>query len=164
VLEDFSSGEFSGKGRALRMLGRFPFRTLHRGLALPPHRLVPMPRLSPTMETGTLVRWAVKEGEEVDDMQIAFEVQTDTLTDDPEDSSKILQIEVHEVGFIAKILLQESEIARPDEAIAILCEEAADVGSFSDYPRDPRPEVEPGTFAWQAYLKSGESARACSNS
>ena len=31
---------------------------------LPPHKLMPMPRLSPTMTTGTLLRWHIEEGAE----------------------------------------------------------------------------------------------------
>lgn len=98
----------------------------------------------------------------MDDMNVAFEVRTDTLTDDPEDGAKILQIELHEVGYVAKLLLREGDTARPDECIAVLCDRKADVELFADFPMDVRTTVESGTFAWQAYLKAGETARSCS--
>ena len=108
------------------------------------------------------MRWEVGVGDEVNDMKVAFEVRTATLTDDPEDGQKVLQIEVHEVGYIAKVICLEGEEAKPDEAIAILVEDASDIEHFADYPLAPRAQVEPATFAWQAYLKAGETARSCS--
>ena len=33
--------------------------------SLPPHKLMPMPRLSPSMRTGKLEQWLVVEGDEV---------------------------------------------------------------------------------------------------
>merc|ERR1712086_401032 len=129
--------------------------------SLPRHRFVPMPRLSPSMVTGTLTRWVLNVGDEIDDMQVAFEVQTAELTDDPADGVAVLQIEAHEYGYLAKTLLAEGETAAPDEAIAIICDKHEFIPLFADYPVKPRPIVEPATFAWQAYLKSG-SARTCS--
>lgn len=35
--------------------------------ALPSHTIVPMPALSPTMETGSIAKWILKEGEWAND-------------------------------------------------------------------------------------------------
>ena len=88
------------------------------------------------------------------------------LTDDPEDGSPILEIESHEEGYLARILLNEGEDAAPDEAIAVIVEHAEDVSRVAEAfdASAPRPLVEAGTFAWQAYLGAGEVGRACSNS
>lgn len=139
---------------------RFAARAL---ATLPPYRLMPMPRLSPSMTLGTLQRWAIAEGDEIDDMESACEVWLDTLTDDPEDGDFVLEIEVHEVGYCARLLLQPGQTAAPDEAIAVIVEEREHVAAFASFATDLRPVVEPGTFAWQAYLKSGQE-RSCSNS
>ena len=40
-----------------------PVATTRRRLALPPHNVVSVPALSPTMETGTIARWHVAEGD-----------------------------------------------------------------------------------------------------
>jgi pyruvate/2-oxoglutarate dehydrogenase complex dihydrolipoamide acyltransferase (E2) component len=116
------------------------------------------------MTTGILHRWQVHEGSELDDMEVAFEVQAKDLTDDPEESDDVtLAIELHEEGYIAKLLLKQGDAAAPDEAIAVVVNDVADVARFRDYPTKTRPLVEPGTFAWQAYLAS-EPSRQCSNS
>ena len=75
-------------------------------------------------------------------------------------------------GFLARILLKEGESAAPDVAIAVICESEEDVQACRDavdlvkpsLVGDDSPVVEAGTFAWQAYLAAGHSARACSNS
>ena len=39
-----------------------------------------MPKLSPTMEKGTLVKWHKKEGDHVESGDLLFEVATDKAT------------------------------------------------------------------------------------
>ena len=117
------------------------------------------------MERGEVVKWRVGVGDPIDDMEVTCEVRTAELTDDPADGEKILEIEAHEDGFLAAILVAEGDMAAPDEAIAVICESSSDVDAFADISRDlARLHVEPATFAWQAYLKAGQTARACSNS
>ena len=66
------------------------------------------------------------------------QVATTELTEDPEDNGEdgviILEIESHEEGYLAKILLQEGETAECDTAIAVVCENDADVAAFADFP------------------------------
>ena len=63
---------------------------------------------------------------------------TTELTEDPEDNGEegviILEIESHEEGYLAKILLPEGETAECDVAIAVVCENDADVAAFADFP------------------------------
>ena len=115
------------------------------------------------MQQGT-VRWLLDIGDPLNDMNVACEVQTAELTDDPEDGAFILEIEAHEEGYLAAMLVPSGGSAAPDEAIAVICEELQDVGAFKDYPTTPKQHVEPATFAWQAYLKSGQDVKSCSNS
>lgn len=128
---------------------------------LPPHRLMPMPRLSPSMRTGRIERWAVGEGDELDDTEVVVEVHTAELTDDPDDGAFVLEVEAHEAGYVARLLLQAGESAEPDEAIAVIVDHARDVEAFRDFPTAPRLRCAPATFAWQAYLKGGQSERSC---
>jgi hypothetical protein len=97
------------------------------------------------------------------------------LTDDPDDEiggAPVLEIESHEEGFLARILLAEGEDAAPDEAIAVIVEREEHVAPIRDAFDAARAAaagrpillVEAGTFAWQAYLASGYSARQCGNS
>ena len=125
---------------------------------------MPMPRLSPSMRTGVLHRWLISVGDELDSMEVACEVETRELTDDADDGSKVLQIEAHEDGFLAAVLVAEGSTAKPDEAIAVIVDSIEDIEAFREYPlTQTLPIVEPATFAWQAYLKDADSQQ-CSNS
>lgn len=121
------------------------------------------------MTSGTLLRWHVPEGAALpeDGADVLCSVRPVGLTDDPDDGNPVLEVESHEVGFLARILLPEGEDAEPDVAIAIICESEADVAALQQaYTRRDQQAlmVEPATFAWQAYLAAGEVGRSCGNS
>jgi len=137
-------------------LQRLARRTLS---SLPPHKLMPMPRLSPSMRTGTLEQWLVSPGDEIVSQDLVCDISTAELTEDPDDGTLTLHIESHEDGFLAKILLGDGESAEPDVPIAIVCENRADVDAFRDYT--PAGLCEPATFAWQGFLKDPAAVREC---
>ncbi|MBZ0119194.1 MAG: pyruvate dehydrogenase complex dihydrolipoamide acetyltransferase, partial [Sandaracinaceae bacterium] len=43
-------------------------------------KIVGLPKLSPTMEEGTLARWAKKEGDSIELDELVAEVETDKAT------------------------------------------------------------------------------------
>ena len=43
-------------------------------------KIIGLPKLSPTMEEGTLVRWVKQEGEAIDVDDLVAEVETDKAT------------------------------------------------------------------------------------
>ncbi|VAV88084.1 hypothetical protein MNBD_ALPHA08-631, partial [hydrothermal vent metagenome] len=55
-----------------------------------------MPALSPTMETGKLAKWLVKEGDEVTSGDLLCEIETDKAT---------MEVEAVDEGVIGKILV-----------------------------------------------------------
>ena len=57
-----------------------------------------MPALSPTMEEGTLAKWMVKEGDNVQSGDIMAEIETDKAT---------MEFEAVDEGIIGKILISE---------------------------------------------------------
>ncbi len=65
---------------------------------LPPHSLVPLPALSPTMELGTIVSWQKKEGDQLSEGDLLCEIETDKAT---------MGFETPEEGFLAKIVVGE---------------------------------------------------------
>ena len=74
-----------------------------------------MPALSPTMETGTLVKWHVKEGDAVRSGDVIAEIETDKAT---------MEVEAVDEGTIGKILVPEgSEQVPVNKPIALLLEE-----------------------------------------
>ena len=146
------------------LVGRLFTRALATATTgLPRHKLLPMPRLSPSMTQGTLLKWNISEGSELPEngSEVLFEVRCEGLLEDEPDLAHVMLIEAHEEGYLAKCLLQPGMSAEPDQPIAIVVENAADVAAFADMTPSERL-VPPATFAWQAYLQSG--GVACSNS
>ena len=142
---------------------------------LPPHKLMPMPRLSPTMTSGKVLRWRVQEGEPLPESGIdtIVDILPTALTDrdlrgSDDLGDPVLEIEAHEEGYLCKILLHEGGEAQPDEAIAVIVEDEADIdrvrAAYAETVAGPDLVVEPATFAWQAYLGEGETSKQCSNS
>ena len=145
--------------RVVRTKTNFPRLARRTISSLPPHKLMPMPRLSPTMRTGRLEQWLVSPGDEIVSQDLVCDVSTSELTEDPEDGTLTLEIESHEDGFLAKILLSDGESAAPDVPIAVVCENREDVDAFRDYT--PAGLCEPATFAWQGFLKDPAAVREC---
>lgn len=69
-----------------------------------------MPKLSPTMEGGTIVKWHKKEGDEVKSGELLFEVATDKAT---------VEYEALDGGFLRKVLVPEGGEALVNQAVAI---------------------------------------------
>lgn len=74
-----------------------------------------MPKLSPTMEEGTIARWRKKEGELVKEGEVIFEVATDKAT---------IEHAVLDGGFLRKILVKEGGSAIVNQPVAILTQKA----------------------------------------
>ncbi|MDJ0651771.1 MAG: pyruvate dehydrogenase complex dihydrolipoamide acetyltransferase [Simkaniaceae bacterium] len=72
-----------------------------------------MPKLSPTMEEGTIVKWHKKEGDQVKNGELLFEVATDKAT---------VEHEALDGGFLRKILVPEGSEASVNQAVAIFTE------------------------------------------
>lgn len=72
-----------------------------------------MPKLSPTMEAGTITKWRKKEGEFVKEGEVIFEVATDKAT---------VEHAVLDKGWVRKILVKEGEEAIVNQAVAIFSE------------------------------------------
>lgn len=72
-----------------------------------------MPKLSPTMDEGTLAKWHKKEGDQIEAGELLIEVSTDKAT---------VEYNALDSGWLRKILKKEGETALVNEAIAICTE------------------------------------------
>ena len=81
----------------------------------PPHKLMPMPRLSPSMTSGVVHRWLVAEGSQLSTYDLVFEVATRELLEEPTAEPVVLEIETHEEGWLARVLVAEGAAAVPDQ-------------------------------------------------
>jgi pyruvate dehydrogenase E2 component (dihydrolipoyllysine-residue acetyltransferase) len=105
-----------------------------------------MMALSPTMETGTLVRWRKKEGDTVASGDILCEVETDKATMDYESASD---------GMLLKIVVQAGGQAKVGDTIAILGKPGED---FSALLADSRPVAGKSVPAPSSAPAAGTSA------
>ncbi|KAH1191557.1 Dihydrolipoyllysine-residue acetyltransferase component 1 of pyruvate dehydrogenase complex, mitochondrial [Glycine max] len=86
---------------------------------LPPHVLLEMPALSPTMNQGNIAKWRKQEGDKIEVGDILCEIETDKAT---------LEFETLEEGYLAKILAPEgSKEVAVGHPIAITVEDASDI-------------------------------------
>ena len=92
----------------------------------PDHTIVPFPALSPTMETGTIAKWEISEGDEFSAGSIIASIETDKAT---------MDFEAQDDGILAKILKdgQDASDLPVGAPIAIVVEEPEDVAAFADY-------------------------------
>jgi len=74
---------------------------------------ITMPRLSDTMEEGTLISWRVKVGDEVSSGDVLADVETDKAT---------MELPTYDDGVIAKLVLGEGDTVPVGQLMAILAE------------------------------------------
>ncbi len=80
--------------------------------------VVTMPRLSDTMEEGTVASWMKKEGEEVQEGDILAEIETDKAT---------MEFESFHDGVLLHVGIEEGGSAPVDELLAIIGPKGTDV-------------------------------------
>src|SRR4029078_1121829 len=73
-----------------------------------------MPKLSPTMEAGTIAKWHKKVGDHVESGDLLLEILTDKAT---------VEHNAVDGGWLRKILVEEGEEAAINKPIAVFTEE-----------------------------------------
>lgn len=81
-------------------------------------KITGMPRLSPTMEEATLVRWAKQEGDDIAVDDLIAEIETDKAT---------MEWRAFDAGVLLKILAPEGASLKPDEPVAIIGQRGDDI-------------------------------------
>ncbi len=96
-----------------------------------------MPALSPTMESGTLTKWLISEGDAVTSGDVIAEIETDKAT---------MEVEASDDGVVGKILVAEgTEDVPVNETIALLLEDGEDSAEAPAAltPQAPSPATTP---------------------
>lgn len=78
---------------------------------------VSMPRLSDTMESGTVIKWNVSEGDSVEPGDVLADIETDKAT---------MELQAYDEGTVARIILNEGDSVAVGKTIMILAEEGED--------------------------------------
>ena len=105
---------------------------------------ISMPKLSDTMEEGTLIKWYKAEGDYVQQGETLFEVETDKA---------VLEVEAFVSGVLSQILVQEGEKVPVGTPIAIIGgdidkvipqdEPLVEKPKVQDSPKTPVHEIKP---------------------
>ncbi|KUJ16462.1 pyruvate dehydrogenase [Mollisia scopiformis] len=124
--------------------------------SFPPHTVVTMPALSPTMTAGNIGQWQKKPGDAIVPGDVLVEIETDKAQ---------MDFEFQEEGVLAKILKESGEkdvaVGNP---IAIMIEEGEDASAFESFTLEdaggeksppPAPKEEASESSEPADTKSG---------
>ena len=83
--------------------------------------VVNMPRLSDTMEEGTVATWLKKVGDKIEEGDILAEIETDKAT---------MEFESFNEGTLLHIGVQEGETTKVDELLAIIGDDGEDISGI----------------------------------
>ncbi|MEM5540464.1 MULTISPECIES: pyruvate dehydrogenase complex dihydrolipoamide acetyltransferase [unclassified Olleya] len=83
--------------------------------------IINMPRLSDTMEEGTVAAWLKKVGDKIEEGDILAEIETDKAT---------MEFESFHEGVLLHIGVQEGETTKVDQLLAIIGEEGEDISEL----------------------------------
>jgi pyruvate dehydrogenase E2 component (dihydrolipoamide acetyltransferase) len=89
----------------------------------PSHIIVPMPALSPTMETGSISKWNIKEGDKFEAGTSLCDVETDKAT---------VSFDAQEEGYLAKILITTGDI-KVGQPLMVTVEDQSFVAAFANF-------------------------------
>jgi pyruvate dehydrogenase E2 component (dihydrolipoamide acetyltransferase) len=81
-------------------------------------QILGLPKLSPTMEEGVLVRWTKKEGDKVSPGDLIAEVETDKAN---------MDFNVEDAGVLLKFLVKEGETVKLGAPVAIIGKAGEDI-------------------------------------
>ncbi len=96
--------------------------------------IITMPRLSDTMEEGTVATWLKKVGDAVSEGDILAEIETDKAT---------MEFESFHEGTLLHIGIQEGEAAKVDSLLAIIGKEGEDISALlSQGPKVAAEKIE----------------------
>ena len=84
-------------------------------------KLIGLPKLSPTMEEGTLAKWAKQEGDKVSIDDLLAEVETDKAT---------MEFRSFDKGVLLKILAPEGSVLVMDAPVAIIGKAGEDISAL----------------------------------
>ena len=107
--------------------------------------IVNMPRLSDTMEEGTVASWLKKVGDKIEEGDILAEIETDKAT---------MEFESFNEGTLLHIGVQEGETTMVDELLAIIGDEGEDISALlnptstiEEKPEETETTIEPAATA-----------------
>ncbi len=99
---------------------------------------ITMPRLSDTMEKGTIIKWQVAEGDEVTAGDVLADVETDKAT---------MEMQAFDDGHVSQIAVGEGEAVDVGTVVAVLAEEDEEVDAAPSAAAPAQPAAQPQAAA-----------------
>src|SRR5437764_4616157 len=95
-------------------------------------QIIGLPKLSPTMEEGVLVRWTKKEGDKVSPGDLVAEVETDKAN---------MDFNIEDEGTLLKLLVKEGDTVKLGAPVAIIGKAGEDVAALVKQAASQGPET-----------------------
>ncbi len=112
---------------------------------------VKMPRLSDTMEQGTVVRWAVKPGQRVKSGDVIADIETDKAT---------MELQTFDDGTVSDLAVAEGATVKVGTIIMTLAEAGESVGTKAPAAAEKTESSKPAPAKPAAAASSGSSSTA----
>lgn len=109
---------------------------------------ITMPRLSDTMEQGTVVKWNIKEGDTVAAGDVIADIETDKAT---------MELESFDDGTVASLVAAEGEQIDVGKVIVVLAEEGEDVAKAASSAGKAAPAATQASGSTTAASSSGSA-------
>ncbi len=93
-------------------------------------QIIGLPKLSPTMEEGVLVRWTKKEGDKVSPGDLVAEVETDKAN---------MDFNIEDDGVLLKLLVKEGDTVKLGAPVAIIGKAGEDVSKLVEQAKSQAP-------------------------
>lgn len=110
--------------RTLTSLARRRFTSSSFVCSYPDHSVVAMPALSPTMASGTIGKWLMKEGDKVNPGDSMADIETDKAS---------MAFEAQDEFYIAKIIVAEGKEVDVGVPIMVTVEDESDIAAFANF-------------------------------
>lgn len=114
--------------------------------------IINMPRLSDTMEEGTVAKWLKKVGDKIEEGDILAEIETDKAT---------MEFESFHEGTLLHIGIAEGDGAPVDSLLAIIGDEGEDISGLlkgGSAEASPKVDEAPKTIASETHVEEKEVA------
>ncbi|TMQ12085.1 MAG: pyruvate dehydrogenase complex dihydrolipoamide acetyltransferase [Deltaproteobacteria bacterium] len=113
-------------------------------------QIIGLPKLSPTMEEGVLVRWTKKEGDKVSPGDLVAEVETDKAN---------MDFNIEDEGVLLKFLVKEGDTVKLGAPVAIIGKAGEDITALIEQANASGGTAAPAKPAAKQAQDTGAAAR-----
>src|SRR4051812_1247241 len=117
-------------------------------------QIIGLPKLSPTMEEGVLVRWTKKEGDKVSPGDLVAEVETDKAN---------MDFNIEDDGVLLKFLVKEGDTVKLGAPVMIIGKAGEDIAALIEQAKTAGGAPAPAKAAAPASASAARGAEDSAN-